>query len=69
MADGYVVAMTDQTIIQVLMHMMSIVVLVGFLALSIYMFILVIKLSRRGIRALDIYNSKKGDMKDDSENI
>lgn len=59
MADSYVIAMTDQTIMQIVLHMISIIIMVGFLATSIYVLVLVIKLARRGIRALDIYNDGK----------
>ena len=65
MADSYVVAMTDQTIIQVILHMISIMVIVGLLGISIYVLVLVIKLARRGIRALDIYNSRKSGLNED----
>lgn len=59
MTDAYVVEFSQATIIQIIMHITTIVVLVGCLAISIYVLILLVKLAKRGIRALDIYRQDR----------
>jgi len=56
---AYTMAVSQASIIQIIMHMLSIGVLVGMLAIGVYVVILLIKLAKRGIKALDIYLKKQ----------
>ena len=54
-ADGFVIQFTEQTVVQMMLHIISILMLIGTIAVMIYVLVLLIKLARRGIVALDIW--------------
>ncbi|MBS4538915.1 hypothetical protein GOQ27_10590 [Clostridium sp. D2Q-11] len=43
--------------------LINILILIGMLAGGIYLFVLIVKVSRRGIKALDIYINKNEEVK------
>lgn len=65
MVNGYEKSLTS--IFMSLMSLGSMAVMIVLVILSIYCMILFIKLARRGIVALDIYNSKNS-RKEESQN-
>lgn len=57
--EGYVYALTEQSLIQVILHVLTIVITLGLVLVTVYLVILVIKLMTRGIKALDLWNEKQ----------
>ena len=63
--NGFVVMLNEQSILQIVLHIMTIIIALGMTVLSIYLLILVIKLARRGIVALDLLIEEKRSAKHD----
>ncbi len=63
--EGFVISMNEQTILQVVLHIITIVISLGMIVLSIYLLILTIKLARRGIVVLEQVIEEKRSVKNE----
>lgn len=58
---SYIISPSGAMVSQIILHIITIIIYIGLFALSIYLLVLLIKLAKRGIKALDIYidNNRK----------
>ncbi|GMQ57719.1 hypothetical protein AN1V17_21140 [Vallitalea sediminicola] len=58
--DSYILRHSGSMMPQIIIHIVTIVISIGMIILSVYLLILLIKLAKRGIKALDIYIKNNG---------
>jgi hypothetical protein len=63
--------LNESTILQVLMHLATMAIMLGFIVLGVYLMVLLIKLARRGVKVLDlvIEEKKNHQMKDEKTEV
>ncbi|WP_242986426.1 hypothetical protein [Vallitalea guaymasensis] len=68
---SYIISPRGAMVSQIILHIITIIIYIGLFALSIYLLVLLIKLAKRGIKALDIYidNNRKEYLDNNSNKI